>query len=55
MMKTALAAVLAATGDSGRPLLIAICLIVSIVLMITLFVTGRYINKKNEDEDEDEK
>ncbi len=46
---------LAATGDSGKPLLIAVCLIVSIVLMIALFVTGRYVNKKNEDEDDDER
>ncbi len=45
----------AATGDSGKPVLIAVCLIVSIVLMVALIVTGRYVNKKNEDEDEDEK
>lgn len=49
------ALLMAATGDEGRPLLVAICLIVSIVLTIVLLVTGRMANKQDEDvEDEDE-
>ena len=55
MYREEIQALLAATGDTGKPVLIAICLIVSIVLMIALIVTGRYVNKKNEDEDEDER
>lgn len=43
----------AMTGDSSKPLLIAICLIVSIVLTVVLIITGRSINKKdNEDSEE---
>lgn len=46
---------MAATGDNSRPLLVAICLIVSVVLTIVLLVTGRMANKQDEDvEDEDE-
>ena len=37
-----------ATGDSGKPLLVAICLIVSIVLMVVLIMIG----KSNADSDE---
>lgn len=37
-----------ATGDSGKPLLVAICLIVSIVLMVVLIMTG----KSNADSEE---
>ena len=37
-----------ATGDRGKPLLVAICLIVSIVLMVVLIMTG----KSNADSDE---
>ncbi len=32
---------LVATGDDSKPWLIAVCLIVSIVIMIFLFVLGR--------------
>jgi hypothetical protein len=32
---------MAVTGDNGKPLLVAICLIVSIVLMVVLIITGR--------------
>lgn len=46
---------MAATGDNGKPLLVAICLIVSVVLTIVLLVTGRMANKQGEDvEDDDE-
>lgn len=41
---------LVATGDSGKPLLVAICLIVSIVLMVFLIITG----KKQDDDDSDD-
>lgn len=37
----------AMTGDTSKPLLIAICLIVSIVLMVVLIITG-----KNNDSDD---
>ena len=42
-----------ATGDSGKPFLIAICMTVSIILIVALFVTSRYSDKKDQ-EDEDE-
>lgn len=41
---------MAATGDNSKPLLIAICLIVSVVLMVVLIITGKNI-KDSEDED----
>ncbi len=43
---------LANTGDNGKPLLIAICLIVSIILSVVLFITGR--SDKDDDSDSDE-
>ena len=45
---------LVATGDSSKPLLIAICLIASIILMVVLFVTGRHGGQNNDDEDDDD-
>ncbi|MBO5387805.1 MAG: hypothetical protein J6A59_06685 [Lachnospiraceae bacterium] len=45
---------MAATGDNGKPLLVAICLIVSVVLTIVLLVTGRMANKQDEDETNDD-
>lgn len=46
---------IANTGDEGKPLLVAICLIVSVVLTIILLVTGRIANRQDEDDvDEDE-
>ena len=42
---------IAATGDSSKPWLIAICMIVSIVVVIALFLMGQ---KGNDDEDEEE-
>ncbi len=42
---------IAATGDSSKPWLIAICMIVSIVVVIALFLMGQ---KGNNDEDEEE-
>ena len=39
-MNTILANIIA-TGDSGKPLLVAICLIVSIVLMVVLIMVGK--------------
>lgn len=41
-----------ATGDSGKPLLVAICLIVSIVLMVVLIMVGK--SGKNEEDEEDD-
>lgn len=45
---------MAATGDNGKPLLVAVCLIVSVILTIVLLVTGRMANKHDEEVDEDE-
>lgn len=45
---SAILANVVATGDSGKPLLVAICLIVSIVLMVVLIMIG----KSNVDSDE---
>ena len=45
---SAILANIVATGDSGKPLLEAICLIVSIVLMVVLIMIG----KSNADSDE---
>ena len=45
-MNTILANIIA-TGDSGKPLLVAICLIVSIVLMVVLIMVGK--SGKNEE------
>lgn len=42
---------IANTGDTSRPWLIAICMIVSIVGVVALFVMGR---KGNDSEDEEE-
>lgn len=44
---------LAATGDKSRPLLVAICLIISIILMIVLVITGK-VNDSKTAEDEDD-
>ena len=45
---SAILANIVATGDSGKPLLVAIRLIVSIVLMVVLIMIG----KSNADSDE---
>lgn len=45
---------MAATGDNSKPLLVAICLIVSVILTIVLLVTGRMANKQDEDVDDEE-
>ena len=45
---SAILANIVATGDSGKPLLVAICLIVSIVLLVVLIMIG----KSNADSDE---
>ena len=45
---SAILANIVATGDSGKPLLVAICLIVSIVRMVVLIMIG----KSNADSDE---
>lgn len=41
---------MANTGDSSKPWLIAICMIVSIIVVVALFIIGQ--TGKNEDEDE---
>ncbi len=43
---------LAQTGDSSKPWLIAICMIVSIVVVVALFIIGQ--KGKPEDEDMDD-
>ncbi len=45
---------MAATGDNSKPLLVAICLIVSVILTIVLLVTGRMANKQDDDAGDDE-
>lgn len=41
---------LAHTGDNSKPWLIAICMIVSIVVVVALFIIGQ--KGKNDDEDD---
>ena len=53
-MNTILANIIA-TGDSGKPLLVAICLIVSIVLMDVLIMVGKGGNGEDDESDEEEK
>ena len=43
---------IADTGDTSKPWLIAICMIVSIVVVIALFIMGQ--KGKNEDDSDDE-
>ena len=45
---------MAATGDRSKPLLVAICLIVSIILMVVLIITGKNNGKEGVDEDKTE-
>lgn len=52
-MNTLLAGLTGMTGDNGRPLLVAICLIVSIALVVVLIVLGRN-DRHTEDEGENE-
>lgn len=40
---------MARTGDNSKPWLIAICMIVSIVVVVALFIIGQ--KSKNDDED----
>lgn len=40
-----------ATGDNGKPLLVAICLIVSIVLMVVLIMAGKSGDKTDREEE----
>lgn len=37
------------TGDNARPWLVAICMIVSIIVVVTLFIIGQK-NKTDEDD-----
>ena len=53
-MNTILANIIA-IGDSGKPLLVAICLIVSIVLMVVLIMVGKGGNGEDDESDEEEK
>lgn len=43
---------IASTGDTSNPWLIAICMIVSIVVVVGLFIIGQ--KSKDEDKDEEE-
>ena len=45
---------MAVTGDESKPLFVAICLIVSVILMVVLIVTGTVMSKRNKDDDTDE-
>ncbi len=54
VMMNLFALLMAATGDNSKPLLVAICLIVSVVLTIVLLVTGRMANRQDDDVDEEE-
>lgn len=45
---------MAATGDNSKPLLVAICLIASVILTVVLLVTGRMANKNDDEADENE-
>lgn len=42
---------IAATGDGSKPWLIAVCMIVSIIVVFALFLLGQ--QDKDEDEDDD--
>lgn len=42
---------IAQTGDGSKPWLIAVCMIVSIVVVVALFIVGQ--KNKQEDEEED--
>ena len=42
---------LAMTGDQSKPWLIAICMIVSILVVVTLFIIGQ--KDKNEEDESD--
>lgn len=44
---------MANTGDSSKPWLVAICMIVSIIVVVGLFILNQK-SKEDEDEDEDE-
>lgn len=54
IMMNLFALLMAATGDNSKPLLVAICLIVSVILTIVLLVTGRMANRQDDDVDEEE-
>lgn len=45
---------IANTGDTSKPWLIAICMIVSIVVVVGLFILGQKGKGDDEDETEDE-
>ena len=53
-MNDILTLLMAQTGDSSKPLLIAICLIISVILTVVLVITGRMINKKDDEDDDEE-
>lgn len=43
---------MANTGDSSKPWLIALCMIVSIVVVVVLFIVGGQDKENDEDNDE---
>lgn len=43
-----------ATGDDSKPIFVAICLIVSIVLLAVLLIVGKKTSFQSEDAPEDE-
>lgn len=42
---------MARTGDGSKPWLIAVCMIVSIIVVAALFIVGQKDNKEDGDED----
>lgn len=43
---------MAKTGDNSKPWLIALCMIVSIVVVVVLFIVGGQDKENDEDNDE---
>lgn len=44
---------MANTGDSAKPWLIAICMIVSIIVVFALFIIGGNSDDKNDEDEQD--
>lgn len=45
---------MAATGDTSKPWLIAICMIISIVVVVALFIIGNTGSEKSAEDDDNE-
>lgn len=42
---------IANTGDGSKPWLIAVCMIVSIIVVVSLFIIGQQDKKEDEDDE----